>query len=178
MRTDPKLAFAALLAASVSTAVFAQLDDTAIDPLDDTAIDPGIAPPGEPGIDPIDDAAISSDVVGSDLLNDGISTYGDLTIGLETFADRDPAATFGGVDPSTQVDLVGVSDLEGTEEEIALFDEALYGQSDLLTSYREEIARNDTLRGPLETEGYRPDQVVSWREDTDGSMTLYVDDRM
>jgi hypothetical protein len=56
-------------------------------------------------------------------------------------------------------------------------DNALKKNGATVTKLRTNIASNAALKAKIEAAGFKADQVIAVKSGTDGSVTIYVDDR-
>lgn len=81
-----------------------------------------------------------------------------------------------GITDTTAVNFVTLSSIS-TDADVAGLDTALTTNATVLTTLRTDIGANAALSAKLSTSGYTADQVVAVVTETDGTVTVYVDDR-
>lgn len=121
------------------------------------------------------DAEASGDMSAS---SDAAMNYGDIISGLRSNSESgDPATDFEGLSDSAQVETVMLTELRGNAAGNAqALDEALEAQATGMADLRTAIEGNETVTTALQDAGYTAEDVVAYRVDAEGNVTLVVDD--
>lgn len=77
---------------------------------------------------------------------------------------------------ATTVNIVTVSSISAGAD-LAALDTALTAATDAQTKLRTDVGANASLSAKLSAAGYTPDKVLAVVTETDGTVTVYVDDR-
>ncbi|MBD8063875.1 hypothetical protein IC608_00110 [Devosia sp. PTR5] len=82
------------------------------------------------------------------------------------------------IDSDTEITITTISSLEGDAAAGQdMLDAYLSGHADEQKGLYERISKNDALTSKLEDEGYKVEDVISLKQNEDGSVLVYVDDR-
>lgn len=102
-----------------------------------------------------------------------IATTDDLAAKITAGASADVKA----INETTNVKFVALSSLKvgGAADAVA---KAVTDHTDWLNTLRADVAANAALNAKLEAAGYKADQVVYADAGEDGSVTIYVDDKV
>jgi hypothetical protein len=104
------------------------------------------------------------------------SAHLDMSGLLATLAAGNATVDLSGITDASVINFVTVSSLPPSETPDAL-DTALQTNKAAVDKLRADIGANAVLSAKLRTAGYTADQVVAVVTETDGSVTVYVDDR-
>ncbi|KAA9010247.1 hypothetical protein [Histidinibacterium aquaticum] len=149
--TSAKVSIAALLSLALTTGALAQDDAT-------------------------DNA--NADAQSEEEVNDETGTPGsvaDLTTTLQGGA-ANPDEAFDGLPEDTDVTVVRLSEIDGSDEDLADLDAELSARAEQFIEYHRQIADRDYLASGIADAGYNVEDVVAWFNGPDGPL-LIVDDR-
>jgi hypothetical protein len=105
----------------------------------------------------------------------GISsaTHGALISAIQTSVVLD----FSAFTAATVVTFVPVSTLQGNSDNSQALDNALKKNSAAITKLQSDFVANAALAAKLDAAGYEKDQILAVTVETDGSLTVFIDDR-
>ena len=98
-------------------------------------------------------------------------TYGSVISSLQSGSSVDVGTLAG-----ANVNVVTMSSIKANGNTSAL-DNALKKNGSTVAKVRTDVAANTALKTKIEAAGFKADQVLAVRSGTDGSVTIFVDDR-